>query len=227
MPQGYGQDPSGEYPFEWERHKYWAWRRQSRLFGHYWVSPIDAIFLLTLIWEFRTKSLCKWSTSRWQGAHRLSRDINFGVYFCSVIDTINDPYSLKNWKKEFHKWWVCALYCLWNSLQTVKYIRLGKDRVGVFTGDKDKSVVKQFINSYVIPTLFGLCTDQNYKENTPSTCNRLWKIAYCHVRRFHLTCQWRFDYNHANHSEELKFCMYVLFRCWCPGLTDCTRAGPP
>lgn len=25
--------------------------------------------------------------------------------------------------------------------------RLGRDRVGVFTGDKDKSVIKQFINS--------------------------------------------------------------------------------
>ncbi|KAH8119362.1 P-loop containing nucleoside triphosphate hydrolase protein [Phellopilus nigrolimitatus] len=35
---------------------------------------------------------------------------------------------ITNWKKEFHKW-------------------LGKDRVGVFTGDKDKSVIKQFINT--------------------------------------------------------------------------------
>lgn len=27
--------------------------------------------------------------------------------------------------------------------------RLGKDRIGVFVGDKDKSVIKQFVNSYV------------------------------------------------------------------------------
>jgi hypothetical protein len=28
-------------------------------------------------------------------------------------------------------------------------IRLGRDRVGVFVGDKDKTVIKQFINSQV------------------------------------------------------------------------------
>ncbi|KAL6308182.1 SNF2 family N-terminal domain-containing protein [Sparassis latifolia] len=37
---------------------------------------------------------------------------------------------INNWKNEFHKW-------------------LGKDRVGVFVGDKDKSTIKQFINSRV------------------------------------------------------------------------------
>lgn len=26
-------------------------------------------------------------------------------------------------------------------------IRLGRDRVGVFTGDKDRSTIKQFVNS--------------------------------------------------------------------------------
>ncbi|EGN99526.1 hypothetical protein SERLA73DRAFT_72346 [Serpula lacrymans var. lacrymans S7.3] len=41
------------------------------------------------------------------------------------------PVSLvNNWRAEFHKW-------------------LGRDRVGVFTGDKDKAVIKQFINSCV------------------------------------------------------------------------------
>ncbi|EMD37765.1 hypothetical protein CERSUDRAFT_94757 [Gelatoporia subvermispora B] len=35
---------------------------------------------------------------------------------------------ITNWKNEFHKW-------------------LGKDRVGVFTGDKDKKTIKQFNNS--------------------------------------------------------------------------------
>ncbi|RPD67158.1 hypothetical protein L226DRAFT_549783 [Lentinus tigrinus ALCF2SS1-7] len=41
------------------------------------------------------------------------------------------PVSLiNNWKNEFHKW-------------------LGKDRVGVFTGDKDKSTIKQFLNSKI------------------------------------------------------------------------------
>ncbi|CCM04369.1 uncharacterized protein FIBRA_06542 [Fibroporia radiculosa] len=35
---------------------------------------------------------------------------------------------ISNWKNEFHKW-------------------LGKDRVGIFVGDKDKAVIKQFINS--------------------------------------------------------------------------------
>ncbi|KAL5523808.1 hypothetical protein ACEPAG_7981 [Sanghuangporus baumii] len=41
------------------------------------------------------------------------------------------PVSLiVNWKKEFHKW-------------------LGKDRIGVFTGDKSKEAVKQFINSRI------------------------------------------------------------------------------
>ncbi|KLO18384.1 hypothetical protein SCHPADRAFT_899782 [Schizopora paradoxa] len=41
------------------------------------------------------------------------------------------PVSLiTNWKKEFHKW-------------------LGKDRVGVFTGDKDKSTIKQFVNTRI------------------------------------------------------------------------------
>ncbi|KAG1742218.1 P-loop containing nucleoside triphosphate hydrolase protein [Suillus lakei] len=39
------------------------------------------------------------------------------------------PVSLvNNWRAEFHKW-------------------LGRDRVGVFTGDKDKSTIKQFLNS--------------------------------------------------------------------------------
>lgn len=28
--------------------------------------------------------------------------------------------------------------------------RLGKDRVGVFTGDKDKRAIKQFLNSYAL-----------------------------------------------------------------------------
>ncbi|RDX55621.1 hypothetical protein OH76DRAFT_1397013 [Lentinus brumalis] len=37
---------------------------------------------------------------------------------------------VNNWKSEFHKW-------------------LGKDRVGVFTGDKDKRVIKQFLNSKI------------------------------------------------------------------------------
>ena len=27
--------------------------------------------------------------------------------------------------------------------------RLGKDRIGVFVGDKDKKTIKQFLNSYV------------------------------------------------------------------------------
>ncbi|EPQ57554.1 hypothetical protein GLOTRDRAFT_127906 [Gloeophyllum trabeum ATCC 11539] len=41
------------------------------------------------------------------------------------------PVSLvNNWKMEFHKW-------------------LGKDRVGVFIGDKDKNQIKQFINSKI------------------------------------------------------------------------------
>ncbi|KAI0832427.1 P-loop containing nucleoside triphosphate hydrolase protein [Trametes gibbosa] len=35
---------------------------------------------------------------------------------------------INNWKNEFHKW-------------------LGKDRVGVFVGDKNKSTIKQFLNS--------------------------------------------------------------------------------
>ncbi|EJD03013.1 uncharacterized protein FOMMEDRAFT_123160 [Fomitiporia mediterranea MF3/22] len=37
---------------------------------------------------------------------------------------------IANWKKEFHKW-------------------LGKDRLGIFTGDKNKEAVKQFINSKI------------------------------------------------------------------------------
>ncbi|KIM91969.1 hypothetical protein PILCRDRAFT_809966 [Piloderma croceum F 1598] len=37
---------------------------------------------------------------------------------------------VNNWKAEFHKW-------------------LSRDRVGVFIGDKDKSVIKQFINSRI------------------------------------------------------------------------------
>ncbi|KAG2153895.1 P-loop containing nucleoside triphosphate hydrolase protein [Suillus clintonianus] len=41
------------------------------------------------------------------------------------------PVSLvNNWRAEFQKW-------------------LGKDRVGVFTGDKNKSTIKQFLNSYL------------------------------------------------------------------------------
>ncbi|KAI0638193.1 P-loop containing nucleoside triphosphate hydrolase protein [Trametes polyzona] len=41
------------------------------------------------------------------------------------------PVSLiNNWKNEFHKW-------------------LGKDRVGVFVGDKNKSTIKQFLNSKI------------------------------------------------------------------------------
>ncbi|KAH9943433.1 P-loop containing nucleoside triphosphate hydrolase protein [Epithele typhae] len=37
---------------------------------------------------------------------------------------------INNWKNEFHKW-------------------LGKDRIGVFVGDKDKRAIKQFMNSRV------------------------------------------------------------------------------
>ncbi|KAI0093328.1 SNF2 family N-terminal domain-containing protein [Irpex rosettiformis] len=41
------------------------------------------------------------------------------------------PVSLiNNWKSEFHKW-------------------LGRDRVGIFAGDKDKALVKQFVNSRI------------------------------------------------------------------------------
>ncbi|KAF8588695.1 hypothetical protein K439DRAFT_582988 [Ramaria rubella] len=41
------------------------------------------------------------------------------------------PVSLvNNWKNEFHKW-------------------IGRDRMGIFVGDKDKSVVKQFVNSKI------------------------------------------------------------------------------
>ncbi|KIJ39853.1 hypothetical protein M422DRAFT_780869 [Sphaerobolus stellatus SS14] len=41
------------------------------------------------------------------------------------------PVSLvNNWKKEFQKW-------------------LGRDRVGIFVGDKDKTVIKQFVNSKI------------------------------------------------------------------------------
>ncbi|PCH43504.1 hypothetical protein WOLCODRAFT_164492 [Wolfiporia cocos MD-104 SS10] len=37
---------------------------------------------------------------------------------------------INNWKNEFHKW-------------------LGKDRVGIFVGDKDKAAIKRFINSKI------------------------------------------------------------------------------
>ncbi|KAI0812391.1 SNF2 family N-terminal domain-containing protein [Irpex lacteus] len=37
---------------------------------------------------------------------------------------------INNWKNEFHKW-------------------LGRDRVGVFVGDKDKALIKQFVNSRI------------------------------------------------------------------------------
>ncbi|KAI0940481.1 hypothetical protein AcW1_003665 [Taiwanofungus camphoratus] len=37
---------------------------------------------------------------------------------------------ISNWKNEFHKW-------------------LGKDRIGIFAGDKDKNMIKQFINSKI------------------------------------------------------------------------------
>ncbi|KAI0320767.1 P-loop containing nucleoside triphosphate hydrolase protein [Amylostereum chailletii] len=37
---------------------------------------------------------------------------------------------ISNWKNEFHKW-------------------LGRDRVGIFNGDKDKGTIKQFINSRI------------------------------------------------------------------------------
>ncbi|GJE96776.1 DEAD/DEAH box helicase [Phanerochaete sordida] len=41
------------------------------------------------------------------------------------------PVSLiNNWKNEFHKW-------------------LGRDRLGIFTGDKDKAAIKQFVNSRI------------------------------------------------------------------------------
>ncbi|KAF8518738.1 SNF2 family N-terminal domain-containing protein [Gautieria morchelliformis] len=41
------------------------------------------------------------------------------------------PVSLvNNWKNEFHKW-------------------IGRDRIGIFVGDKDKSVIKQFVNSKI------------------------------------------------------------------------------
>ena len=32
-------------------------------------------------------------------------------------------------------------------------VRLGKDRVGVFVGDKDKAAIKQFVNSCVLTLL--------------------------------------------------------------------------
>ncbi|PIL37156.1 hypothetical protein GSI_00848 [Ganoderma sinense ZZ0214-1] len=37
---------------------------------------------------------------------------------------------INNWKNEFHKW-------------------LGRDRIGIFVGDKDKSTIKQFLNSKI------------------------------------------------------------------------------
>jgi DNA repair and recombination protein RAD54B len=38
-----------------------------------------------------------------------------------------------------------------SDYRVLKPSRLGRDRVGIFTGDKDKSVIKQFINSYAVP----------------------------------------------------------------------------
>ncbi|KAI0771634.1 SNF2 family N-terminal domain-containing protein [Trametes elegans] len=63
------------------------------------------------------------------------------------------PVSLiNNWKNEFHKW-------------------LGKDRVGVFVGDKDKSTIKQFLNSKIHQVLvIGY-------ERLRTVINDL---AYCH-----------------------------------------------
>lgn len=37
--------------------------------------------------------------------------------------------ALQNWKAEFHKW-------------------IGRDRIGVMTGDQDKARIKQFIYAY-------------------------------------------------------------------------------
>jgi len=57
----------------------------------------------------------------------------------SPASIVRYPYELlsQNWKKEFTKW-------------------LGKDRVGVFVGDKDKTVIKQFVNSSVIRHLTSI-----------------------------------------------------------------------
>ncbi|KII92162.1 hypothetical protein PLICRDRAFT_50591 [Plicaturopsis crispa FD-325 SS-3] len=56
-------------------------------------------------------------------AEKLNSVIGKALIVCPVT-------LVNNWKAEFHKW-------------------LGRDRVGVFTGDKDKGVIKQFINSKI------------------------------------------------------------------------------
>jgi hypothetical protein len=59
--------------------------------------------------------------------------------------------------------------------------RLGRDRMGVFTGDKDKSKIKQFMNSYVQPGTFSLRHAQNPQKNPLRSDHRLRAIAICHV----------------------------------------------
>jgi hypothetical protein len=54
----------------------------------------------------------------------------------------------QNWKAEFNKWLVLICKNKRYLMQEIdRIIRLGRDRVGVFLGDKDKSKIKPFIYS--------------------------------------------------------------------------------
>jgi hypothetical protein len=87
----------------------------------------------------RTKPLF-WQRARYrEGLDRLSRIANQcrsedPVVFNPLL-LFHSEYpavliSLQNWKAEFHKW-------------------IGRDRIGVMTGDQEKARIKQFIYAYV------------------------------------------------------------------------------
>ncbi|GJJ06291.1 hypothetical protein Clacol_000482 [Clathrus columnatus] len=68
-----------------------------------------------------------------------------------------------NWKKEFHKW-------------------IGKDRIGLFVGDKDKAMIKQFLNSKIHHVLIigyerlkGVIHSQTISSNDLAYCQSMFE----------------------------------------------------
>jgi hypothetical protein len=64
------------------------------------------------------------------------------------------------------------------------FIRLGRDRVGVFDGTKAKATVKQFVNSWVVILVFpGMCVANDVVQaDTPGAHHWLREVENSDVR---------------------------------------------
>lgn len=94
----------------------------------------------------RAELVCGCRTCRREGPHCLPRDAHQCEFRSYIVESISHSLSRRTGRTSFTNGQIrlrdlshCAEY----------EIRLGKDRIGVFTGDKDKNTIKQFVNSYV------------------------------------------------------------------------------